>query len=412
MTTPASVITFLLYFTLCYSTFVSPSYGQNLLFNPGFETSSACPTGYNQTSYLSQWQSGNSGSPDYFNCVFYGNVAAGVPSEGNGLIGFWGGPNHASCPGSGLAENIDGPLLMPLTPGKTYTLSFDLQIDGTGNLTNPPNDCMNFGFYFYQSSNPPLLSGVCCPTVTPQVSVSGSLVQQGIYKRFSEDFTPAYAYDRVLIGAFCQSQTSNPACSSYSGKKMYFNLDNMTLEEETLLPLNMSELKILTNQTLLWSVSNPESISYFEVMRCRDNCESQESFTPVSVILPEEFPQGHFSYSIPVQPTSQTSWKIRAVLPSGGEYFSNIVTATNSRKPDAQFSIYPNPTQDNIRLHIPSNEAKTARISIRDLRYRLIFQADYQLFAGENIISIDRNCLSSGIYLVDYKGEQQKLIVR
>lgn len=208
---------------------------QNLFPNGDFEDYSLCPSGYNQTNYLNGWSAGNS-SADYFNCSYYGTLTQGVPASGTGLIGFWGGSNHPACTGLAYAESIIGSLAVPLVSGSSYTVSFQLQIDNLGSVSAGPNGCMDFGFYFYESSNPPATASICCYSIQPQVSVSGNSLQAGTYTPFTLLFTPTANYDRVMIGTFCNTLTSTAACANYANNRMYFNLDDISLEAATVLP--------------------------------------------------------------------------------------------------------------------------------------------------------------------------------
>ena len=222
---------------------------QNLFPNPDFENYTVCPTGYDQINTLSDWSTGNTASPDYFNCGFTGTSAQATPSNGNGVIGLWGGANHPICSGSGFAENIIANLTQTLIPGKTYDLEFDLQIDGSGSMTNTPNPCMDIGFYFYESGNPPDLSNSCCPSVSAQISIPSNTLLQGSYIRFTASLIATDGWDRVLISPLCNGTTSDPSCSVYATNRLYYNLDNITLQEAAILDL----------QPNLASINPPES---------------------------------------------------------------------------------------------------------------------------------------------------------
>ena len=215
----------------------SGAYGQNLFPNPDFENYTTCPLGYDQLSGLSDWSAGNAATPDYFNCSFYGSSTQGLPSSGSGVVGLWGGANHPDCTTSGFAENITATLNSKLISGDLYDLAFDLQIDDLGWLSNSPNECMGVGFYFYESTNPPILTGTCCPAVNPQVLIPALAIQKGNYIRFSSSILALGNWDRVLVGVFCTPQTNSTNCLSYASNKMYFNIDNLSLTKASILEL-------------------------------------------------------------------------------------------------------------------------------------------------------------------------------
>lgn len=235
-------------------------FSQNLFPNGQFENYSLCPSGYNQTVYLTDWISANA-TPDYYNCTYYGSAVQGMPASGSGLIGLWGGSNHPSCGGMGYAESLIGNLSSPIQTGESYTVTFELQIDGLGNASAAPNGCMDFGFYFFTASNPPPTGLTCCPMVSPQVSVSGASLQMGTYTLFSFSFTATDNFEQVMIGSFCNSLSPLPSCANYANNRMYFNLDNVSLERASVLPIpTISGQKSGNTSTLIQPlVPNPIS---------------------------------------------------------------------------------------------------------------------------------------------------------
>ncbi len=229
-----AILAFPLSLALCLPS--PPVFAQNQIPNGQFEQHSLCPTGYNQALYLDDWTVG-SGSPDYFNCGYYGTAAQAVPALGTGVMGFWGGSNHPACPGGGYAEHIEVALTTPLVAGESYTLSFRMQVDGAGSVSAAPNDCMDFGFYFYHAADPaPLsLSALCCPSIEPQVRLSGSSLQQGSYTLFDYLYTAPEGFDKMLAGTFCNALTSTAGCANYAANRLYFNLDEVSLEAASVL---------------------------------------------------------------------------------------------------------------------------------------------------------------------------------
>jgi outer membrane protein OmpA-like peptidoglycan-associated protein len=72
-------------FSLVISFVFFAGFGQNLVPNPGFEEFKECPSGYSTTPqniYVSEWESPNAGTPDYFNVC---SERCGVPRN---YIGF------------------------------------------------------------------------------------------------------------------------------------------------------------------------------------------------------------------------------------------------------------------------------------------------------------------------------------
>lgn len=210
---------------------------QNLVTNPGFESYSICPTSISQINgYVSNWTSANGASPDYGNCGYYGNSAIRYsPATGNGALGSWGGASHPSCTGSAYAEVFKVALTSATVPGQTYNVSFQARVDGVGTATSAPNNCTDLGVYLYNSASPPNMSGWCCLPVTPQWSFASGSVSQGTYNLFSGSFTAAGTYDMIIVGPFCNGNTSSGACGTYTSVRNYFNFDDIVLEPASVL---------------------------------------------------------------------------------------------------------------------------------------------------------------------------------
>jgi hypothetical protein len=214
--------------------------GQNLFPNPDFELFNSCPVQYSgiNTNNCTDWTC-IAGSPDYYNCSFYGSSGGGifgVPSTGSGVVGMWGLINNLFCNGQLQRESIAATLLEPIGPCHTYRLSFDLRIDrGYG------HPCLDFGFYFYSGINPNACSNSCgCWTVTPQVTVSSAEIPYHAYQTFTVEFTPTGTFNKVAIGPFCNDLMNLPECyaapQNHGPFQLYYNLDNLHLEKIQTVP--------------------------------------------------------------------------------------------------------------------------------------------------------------------------------
>ena len=113
---------------ILYSTF-SISAQNNLVPNYSFESNSNCPNAAGQLTYVSDWHTCNSLTPNYFNsCQLIPNTY-GVPSNvkgyqfsktGNACVGILAYGNIPST----AREYIQSELIHPLTAGKSYRVSF------------------------------------------------------------------------------------------------------------------------------------------------------------------------------------------------------------------------------------------------------------------------------------------------
>jgi OmpA-OmpF porin, OOP family len=105
-------------------------FAQNLVPNPGFETSVSCPGGHSERKSefrVNDWRSANDGTPDHFHECSIGKADvpynwAGVSAayEGEGYIGMFMWMNN----GRGYREYAQCQLTTPLTKDSLYTILF------------------------------------------------------------------------------------------------------------------------------------------------------------------------------------------------------------------------------------------------------------------------------------------------
>lgn len=218
------------------------SIAQNLLPNPDFEDYNVCPTGYSGfwTNDCVAW-SNYAGSPDYFNCNFYGNSGAGTygePSAGSGCAEMWALPNNLYCFETLQRESIKGNLVEPIEKCKTYRLTFDLMLDKSGgNFSSDTigSPCLSFGFTFFNGAGPNFGNNSCgCWSIPPTITLTADQVLVNQYKTFTFDFVAMGNYNQVAIGPVCSDTMFTSACystpSNEGPNSAYVNIDNMYLE--------------------------------------------------------------------------------------------------------------------------------------------------------------------------------------
>lgn len=382
------------------------SFGQNLFQNPGFEQYYACPNSYNQMGQVQHWQSGNQATPDYFNCGFSGSLVQGTASQGSGVVGLWGGPNHPNCTGGGYAENVVSTLSQAIVPGKQYLLSFDIQID-----TGTPNDCMMMGFYFFNTQSAPSLTGTCAPSVQPQVSIACSSISNSAYTHVDFFFSPDQIFDQVLISPFTTSHTSDPACSSYSTNRMYLNLDNLSLTEEIVLAVDIEHFTVSQQQSdilLEWFIHHTGELDYLEVQKRIGHPQSEDRFESIGFLPAQQCDETVYSFLDQDVQGSLSSYRIKAVDHHGAMYYSSIATL-DSRMSKAAYSVHPNPSNDVfwIQSQLESQEQISWTIWGKNGQQLL---SDRQTFKrGLVNIPVDLQSLPKGLYALvikNGKGEE------
>lgn len=234
---------FLTFFIIIFSS--SLLFAQNLFSNGDFENYTTCPNGLGQINKVIGVESCTV-TPDYYNasCGFLTNspgaegaycsmnAQAAIPS-GNGFIGFFGGMfNNTSYQFESFILTLD----QQTVAGQDYEIDFEMF---TVNRPYGPcykklvGDCMDFGFLFFNSSNP-----VTCPTSSfypiatpphpaPSVSISCSAISVGSWGHQSLTYTADGVYDRVLVYFFPNANSGTSACS---GKTGHFYMDDLCIK--------------------------------------------------------------------------------------------------------------------------------------------------------------------------------------
>jgi len=243
---------------------------QNLFPNPGFEEFNDCPTSYSGiiTGYCTDWNN-IAGSPDYFNCSFYGqNPEYGTPASGTGVVGMIGWPNDLYCNGELQRESIQTNLIEPMKKCKTYRLSFKLMIEtciGT-NATGYGSGCLSFGFNFYKGSPPNFGNNSCgCWSMSPTISLRCDSVKIQEYTTFTFDFVALDNYDKVAIGPVCSDTMFSASCiapqTSGGGiHSAYFNLDDLSLIQIVDNQIIIEENTICQGDTVIFIENKIDSI--------------------------------------------------------------------------------------------------------------------------------------------------------
>lgn len=224
------------------STFV---FTQNLFSNGDFENYTTCPNNLGQVDRVIGVESCTV-TPDYYNasCGFLTdnssaegaycsmNAQANIPS-GDAFIGFFGGMFNST---SYQFESFILTLDQQTVAGQDYEIDFEMfTVDRPSGpcYKKLVGDCMDFGFLFFNSSNP-----VSCPTnafypiatpphPAPSASINCSAISVGSWGHQSLTYTADGVYDRVLVYFFPNANSGTAACSGKTGK---FYMDDLCIK--------------------------------------------------------------------------------------------------------------------------------------------------------------------------------------
>lgn len=385
------------------------SQAQNLLPNPGFEIHSSCPGGLGQVNgYVSSWNRANTASPDYGNCGFSGNSAIRfTPRTGSGVIGMWGGASHPSCASTAYSEAISANLTSPMTAGQVYDVSIAVRVDGIGTSTSTPNNCVNFGMYFYNSATPPAQNGWCCFSVTPQWSIPGGSILDGVYTMFTGTITATGNFNRVIIGPFCNATTGSASCNTYATARMYFNLDDVAAQQSVV--LDEGSLALFGESysgfhALSWEMAEGLGIEAFQLERGSDG----ERFQVIHEVQAGEA-QRLFAYRDDAPMEGDNYYRVRAIDSEGRSFFSNAKLLRHGiLSPDGQqFNFRYDPIAGEIAFVLEDRPADNYQLELIDLNGRVLGSESFSQTAGEQSFRKDISGLSRGIYLLRLRSLSQ-----
>ncbi len=189
------------------------SFSQNLVPNPGFEEFYDCPADYVTTSYklyVTQWQSANNGTPDYFNAC---SKKCGVPFNWAGYAEAFEGKAYMGIVGCMLRldpkqisyrEYIKIALNEPLKTGQTYRASVKLLLAESSLAA-----CNGMGILFsstdlwnLQTFNFPLI---------PQIQADEKKIfrNKEEWEELSGNYTALGGEAYIIIGNFLSDQQIN-----------------------------------------------------------------------------------------------------------------------------------------------------------------------------------------------------------
>ncbi|MFT4061856.1 MAG: T9SS type A sorting domain-containing protein [Edaphocola sp.] len=127
------------------------------------------------------------------------------------------------------------------------------------------------------------------------------------------------------------------------------------------------------------------------------------------------------TYTTSLTTTLDTSWKtadlkyiammidnsttsiLNSAIYSSATSMSNVVAGINKA------NVYPNPTIDKAYLEVDMKEASNVNLTVTDLLGRTLSSMDKALRSGTNILEINTNNLTAGVYLVNLNTEKGKV---
>jgi gliding motility-associated-like protein len=253
----------LLFFAL--SLFINSLSAQNLVLNPSFENTSACPIGVGEFGNALNWDDLNSGADSCSSPDLHAACApaiGGVSTPTSILFGYQPsrtGSNHAGaifyealafgCTPLGIAgdyrEYLGGQLSSPLQAGQTYCVSFYINL-----ANNSSWGIANLGFYFSNNviSHNFCTNGDLLP-VTPQLVYTGpALTDTTNWVQIQWNYVATGGEQYFAIGNFDDNASTTIANVACNGNPIalpdaYYLIDDVSVELSACCNLALSSVE-------------------------------------------------------------------------------------------------------------------------------------------------------------------------
>ncbi|MCW3125844.1 MAG: C-terminal target protein [Bacteroidetes bacterium] len=92
------------------------------------------------------------------------------------------------------------------------------------------------------------------------------------------------------------------------------------------------------------------------------------------------------------------------------EYCDTVLTSITETAGDVRFSIYPNPTEREVSIHLEQANLKEAAFTLTNTQGQLIYQSDETNLASSYTKILDLGTLPTGIYLLDITTSGQHIV--
>ncbi len=295
-----------MYTCVCFLLFCLRAESQNLVPNPSFEDTIACPLFYGDVNSSIGWESYRE-SPDYFNSCNLSGLGVPVNArgsqfafEGNAYMGI--ATFHPAI--LNLREFLGINLMQPLTPGLTYYISFYVSLADTFGADCPTNNIgIKFSMLPYSTSAP-------APIDNYAVIKNDSILNNKIsWTLIKGEFIPSQSFEHIIIGNFFDdSLTLHPPCIYYG----YYYVDNICVSLDSndcylfsdIQELNYNEIKIYptitTDYILIESLEKITSLELINAYGTKFPFTYESSFSLLKINL-EGCPSGIYYLKIVIK---------------------------------------------------------------------------------------------------------------
>ncbi len=90
----------------------------------------------------------------------------------------------------------------------------------------------------------------------------------------------------------------------------------------------------------------------------------------------------------------------------------DVITGIEEQSFNSSVVIYPNPVRDQLNVEIYSGRSSQARIHLLDVQGRVLQSREVKIIQGQNMLTMDLNATSAGIYFLEVYTDQAKKVIR
>lgn len=332
--------------------------GQNLVPNNGFESATGTPTGYGQWYKVDTWSNVNEypaflwpyASPDYLHMTGSGGADLPVstfgtvtPYAGNVVMGFitWlsGTPQ--------FREYLSIPLLSPMVPGVTYTVSFWITNGSAGWYNGYSSNHIGAQFTIgpmYQADHEPIGG-------TPQCEYPGELWSTA-WQFVSFSYVPDMAYDQITIGNFYDDiSTSHTFHVASMSAGSYYFIDEVVVQPATPLPLELiafSGQQVDADIRLEWVTAAEMGTDRFEVEKLFPDA----GFQTIGSLEAAGFAVEGNTYNLAdVNPwPGENIYRLRMIDINGTVATADAISVAYAIRAGPELTTFPNPSAGDFHL--------------------------------------------------------------
>ena len=350
-------------FFVALSTALPPLFaaGQNLIFNPGFETYTALPTISAQPCNAAGWATPagtcipsvppGCGSPDYYHMLSpSATISPAVlqwgtctPHSGQGMMGV--GPFQLL--NTGYREYVSTVLTTPLIVGAQYEVGTWIS-NGTASAYNGGTN--HNGFVF---STSPIAQSCGLPIITSPTVEIPVVLHSTNWQFVSVTFTATQAFTHMCFGNFVAHAATTYQSFGSGPALPYYYIDDMSLTLVTSLPIELIGFTATSpdgrTALLQWTTASETDNARFVVERSRDMAQwSVVGEVPGALNSSSE---QHYATADPAPPPGINYYRLRQVDTDGNSSLSNAVPLTIAHWSAGALTCVPQPANGLVTVH-------------------------------------------------------------